>query len=303
MDDDISKYINLIEKISLKAYHSKPCKVKKFSSENNHVFILIFDKKYNIGQKILKLSKRNNSSLNNELKIIIKLHKSKFPVLKVDASHETINNINREFILMPRFGEMTLMEGGNKKIKWAQKHCLYFGEFISFLNQLNYKSQNNAVILDQRNRIGSVKEYLKSIPDVPAFYFNAIDHVENYFKKNPTIIGHNDLGPHQVLIDKNQMVIVDWEYFGNTYEYRDLATSVAGMIIWGNNSEYAKLIIRGFNNKLPIHEKEKEIIKNWFRFHFLSSSFTMHQWKKTKAVYRINQLIQKSDYENIFENL
>jgi len=220
----------------------------------------IFLGEFNGRKSIFKLTKRNNFNLiiNEYLKsgVIENILKKNvtpnilfyekkiglliYEYVEIESKNKIIKNIQSIGEQLKKFHQ----------IKFNKRTKTYKDQFNLYINKLNSESKNN---------------YLKEAIEL----FNDLKMHEN---ENENVFSHNDLNANNILMSKNNIFFIDFEYSSINNKYFDISKIIDSLNL--NNSEISKFLF-GYGIEGNTKEVNKKI-KRWS----LMNTYTELIWAK-----------------------
>ena len=207
---------------------------------------------------IFKLTKRNNFNLiiNEYLKsgVIENISKKNvtpnilfyekkiglliYEYIEIESKNKIVKNIQRIGEQLKKFHQ----------IKFNKRTKTYKDQFNLYINKLNSESKNN---------------YLKEAIEL----FNDLK-----LHENENVFSHNDLNAKNILMSKNNIFFIDFEYSSINNKYFDISKIIDSLNL--NNSEISKFLF-GYGIEGNTKEVNKKI-KSWS----LMNTYTELIWAK-----------------------
>ena len=220
---------------------------KIFKKINDGETSEIFLGEFNGRKSIFKLTKRNNFNLiiNEYLKsgVIENISKKNvtpnilfyekkiglliYEYVEIESKNKIVKNIQSIGEQLKKFHQ----------IKFNKRTKTYKDQFNLYINKLNSESKNN---------------YLKEAIEL----FNDLKMHEN---ENENVFSHNDLNANNILMSKNNIFFIDFEYSSINNKYFDISKIIDSLNL--NNSEISKFLF-GYGIEGNTKEVNKKI-KRW----------------------------------------
>ena len=233
---------------------------KIFKKINDGETSEIFLGEFNGRKSIFKLTKRNNFNLiiNEYLKsgVIENISKKNvtpnilfyekkiglliYEYIEIESKNKVVKNIQSIGEQLKKFHQ----------IKFNKRTKTYKDQFNLYINKLNSESKNN---------------YLKEAIEL----FNDLKVHEN---ENENVFSHNDLNAKNILMSKNNIFFIDFEYSSINNKYFDISKIIDSLNL--NNSEISKFLF-GYGIEGNTKEVNKKI-KRWS----LMNTYTELIWAK-----------------------
>ncbi len=233
---------------------------KIFKKINDGETSEIFLGEFNGRKSIFKLAKRNNFNLiiNEYLKsgVIENISKKNvtpnilfyekkiglliYEYIEIESKNKVVKNIQSIGEQLKKFHQ----------IKFNKRTKTYKDQFNLYINKLNSESKNN---------------YLKEAIEL----FNDLKVHEN---ENENVFSHNDLNAKNILMSKNNIFFIDFEYSSINNKYFDISKIIDSLNL--NNSEISKFLF-GYGIEGNTKEVNKKI-KRWS----LMNTYTELIWAK-----------------------
>ncbi len=233
---------------------------KIFKKINDGETSEIFLGEFNGRKSIFKLTKRNNFNLiiNEYLKseVIENISKKNvtpnilfyekkiglliYEYIEIESKNKIVKNIQSIGEQLKKFHQ----------IKFNKRTKTYKDQFNLYINKLNSESKNN---------------YLKEAIEL----FNDLKMHEN---ENENVFSHNDLNANNILMSKNNIFFIDFEYSSINNKYFDISKIIDSLNL--NNSEISKFLF-GYGIEGNTKEVNKKI-KRWS----LMNTYTELIWAK-----------------------
>ena len=233
---------------------------KIFKKINDGETSEIFLGEFNGRKSIFKLTKRNNFNLiiNEYLKsgVIENISKKNvtpnilfyekkiglliYEYIEIESKNKIVKNIQSIGEQLKKFHQ----------IKFNKRTKTYKDQFNLYINKLNSESKNN---------------YLKEAIEL----FNDLKVHEN---ENENVFSHNDLNAKNILMSKNNIFFIDFEYSSINNKYFDISKIIDSLNL--NNSEISKFLF-GYGIEGNTKEVNKKI-KRWS----LMNTYTELIWAK-----------------------
>ncbi len=233
---------------------------KIFKKINDGETSEIFLGEFNGRKSIFKLTKRNNFNLiiNEYLKseVIENISKKNFTpnilfyekkiglliyeYIEIESKNKIVKNIQSIGEQLKKFHQ----------IKFNKRTKTYKDQFNLYINKLNSEIKNN---------------YLKEAIEL----FNDLKMHEN---ENENVFSHNDLNANNILMSKNNIFFIDFEYSSINNKYFDISKIIDSLNL--NNSEISKFLF-GYGIEGNTKEVNKKI-KRWS----LMNTYTELIWAK-----------------------
>nr|AAT38613.1 predicted LicA choline kinase [uncultured gamma proteobacterium eBACHOT4E07] len=233
---------------------------KIFKKINDGETSEIFLGEFNGRKSIFKLTKRNNFNLiiNEYLKsgVIENISKKNvtpnilfyekkiglliYEYIEIESKNKILKNIQSIGEQLKKFHQ----------IKFNKRTKTYKDQFNLYINKLNSESKNN---------------YLKEAIEL----FNDLKMHEN---ENENVFSHNDLNANNILMSKNNIFFIDFEYSSINNKYFDISKIIDSLNL--NNSEISKFLF-GYGIEGNTKEVNKKI-KRWS----LMNTYTELIWAK-----------------------
>jgi len=233
---------------------------KIFKKINDGETSEIFLGEFNGRKSIFKLTKRNNFNLiiNEYLKseVIENISKKNvtpnilfyekkiglliYEYIEIESKNKIVKNIQSIGEQLKKFHQ----------IKFNKRTKTYKDQFNLYINKLNSESKNN---------------YLKEAIEL----FNDLKMHEN---ENENVFSHNDLNVNNILMSKNNIFFIDFEYSSINNKYFDISKIIDSLNL--NNSEISKFLF-GYGIEGNTKEVNKKI-KRWS----LMNTYTELIWAK-----------------------
>ena len=233
---------------------------KIFKKINDGETSEIFLGEFNGRKSIFKLTKRNNFNL------IINEYLKSGVIENISKKNVTPNILFYEKKIGLLIYEYIEIESKNKiskniqiigeqlkkfhQIKFNKRTKTYKDQFNLYINKLNSESKNN---------------YLKEAIEL----FNDLKVHEN---ENENVFSHNDLNANNILMSKNNIFFIDFEYSSINNKYFDISKIIDSLNL--NNSEISKFLF-GYGIEGNTKEVNKKI-KSWS----LMNTYTELIWAK-----------------------
>ncbi len=233
---------------------------KIFKKINDGETSEIFLGEFNGRKSIFKLTKRNNFNLiiNEYLKseVIENISKKNvtpnilfyekkiglliYEYIEIESKNKIVKNIQSIGEQLKKFHQ----------IKFNKRTKTYKDQFNLYINKLNSESKNN---------------YLKEAIEL----FNDLKMHEN---ENENVFSHNDLNANNILMSKNNIFFIDFEYSSINNKYFDISKIIDSLNL--NNLEISKFLF-GYGIEGNTKEVNKKI-KRWS----LMNTYTELIWAK-----------------------
>ncbi len=254
---------------------------------------------FNLFVKRQKVPKKALIKNQNEKHKVINTHKN-----NVSLIYFPKKKIYRKFAKTKN--SLEKIDSEYQGLKW---YCKRINKNTSYIIEDHYKN-NNFSFIDLNEKKGKKAKSWKSLQDNFTFLIKAFKHYIKFYPKTKKSQIHGDLTLDNIIFKKNNVFIIDWEYFSSKKSYRgyDIVYLFLSSVCLPHvfNKSFSKKDEKLFKIlwKLLIKEKfNKKMIYNPFKFfeNNIRKDVTLHKALKLSKFKFFPFITSKHHKKNIVE--